>query len=105
MATAVLVVGTPAALFAAPISHPHEQAAIHSTDPHVPRLATTGTTITMRIAIGIGITIGGITTRPWPVTVGWGGAPRLRHRPPRLINMSASDGSLKPQRGQLRAAR
>ena len=37
VAAAVLVVGTPAALFAAPISQPHEQAAIHSTDPHVQR--------------------------------------------------------------------
>jgi hypothetical protein len=37
VATAVLVLGTPAALFAAPISQPHERAAIHSTDPHVQR--------------------------------------------------------------------
>ena len=38
VATVVLVVGTPAALFAAPISQPHERAAIHSTDSHVQRM-------------------------------------------------------------------
>src|ERR1700722_7083771 len=38
VATAVLVVGTPAVLFAAPISQPHEQAAIRSADPHVQRV-------------------------------------------------------------------
>ena len=38
VATAMLVVGAPAALFAAPISQPHEQAAIHSTDPNVQRV-------------------------------------------------------------------
>ena len=58
----MLVVGAPAALFAARFHsrtsrRPYTRPILTCTG-----WTTTGTTIVMRIAIGIGITIGGITT-------------------------------------------
>ena len=61
LATAVLAVGTRQRCCCS-ISQPHEQAAIHSTDPNVQRVDYYWNHHRMRIANGIGITIGGITT-------------------------------------------